>query len=80
VPETGSESRPPQHLERTTNEETKTKPPFGFVNCPLFRTSAALRGPLRQYSRNIAESTPEKSWTVYNRWAVYKTGVETLEK
>jgi hypothetical protein len=25
-------------------------------------TSHVLRGPLRQYSRNIAESTPEKSW------------------
>jgi hypothetical protein len=36
--------------------------------------SDVLRGPLRQYSRNTAESTPEKSWAVNKRWAVYKTG------
>ena len=41
---------------------------------PLALQSAVLRGPLRQYSRNIAESTPEKSWAVNTRWAVYKTG------
>jgi hypothetical protein len=31
--------------------------------------SDVLRGPLRQYSRNIAESTPEKTGMIYDKQA-----------
>ena len=46
----------------------------------FFEVPEVLRGPLGQYSRNIAESTQEKSWALNKReGALQKNGGWNLE-